>query len=184
MKILKRIFSFWCLIWVSVIYIVIFFFQFVFLQRKKWYPAAHFLNKVWTRIFFSTSFIRTRFVYKFKPDKNSTYIYCPNHSSNLDIPVSTLAIPGYAKYIGKSSLTKVPLFGYMFSRLHISVDRDKQFSRYRSMVKCFYALDHGISVVIFPEGTIPKKMENGRCHPASWRVTTRKGGKMGNGRLK
>lgn len=29
------------------------------------------------------------------------------------------------------------------------------------MVKCFYALDHGISVVIFPEGTIPKKGNKG-----------------------
>ena len=25
------------------------------------------------------------------------------------------------------------------------------------MIKCFYALDRGISVVIFPEGTIPQK---------------------------
>ena len=66
-------------------------------------------------------------------------------------------IPFDLVFIGKSSLAKVPLFGYMFKNLHIAVDRNSMKSRGESILKARIALDEGASVVFFPEGGISSK---------------------------
>ena len=59
--------------------------------------------------------------------------------------------------IGKSSLAKVPLFGYMFSRLYIAVNRSVGKKRYEAFEKGLQAVDEGRNLVIFPEGGITSK---------------------------
>jgi 1-acyl-sn-glycerol-3-phosphate acyltransferase len=59
-------------------------------------------------------------------------------------------------FIGKHSLGKVPLFGYMYRTLHILVDRKSKDSKYQIMVESFKRIDQKESIVIFPEGTIGK----------------------------
>jgi len=71
----------------------------------------------------------------------------------MDIPVLGL-IPFDLVFIGKRSLAKVPLFGYMFRSLHIAVDRHSMKSRVESVFKARKALDEGASVAFFPEGGI------------------------------
>ena len=85
--------------------------------------------------------------------KGGQFIFVSNHFSYLDIPVLGL-IPFDLVFIGKSSLAKVPLFGYMFKNLHIAVNRDSMKSRGESILKARKALDEGASVVFFPEGGI------------------------------
>jgi 1-acyl-sn-glycerol-3-phosphate acyltransferase len=60
----------------------------------------------------------------------------------------------YYAFIGKSSLAKLPLFGYMFTRLHIAVDRSSRVRSYQTMQKALGTLDKGRSLMIFPEGGI------------------------------
>lgn len=81
------------------------------------------------------------------------YVIVANHFSYLDIPVLGL-IPFDLIFIGKSSLGKVPLFGYMFKNLHIAVNRNSLKSRGESVQRAKEALDQGSSVVFFPEGGI------------------------------
>jgi 1-acyl-sn-glycerol-3-phosphate acyltransferase len=68
-----------------------------------------------------------------------------------------MSIPGTFSFIGKISLGKVPLFGYMYSRLHILVDRKSPQSRVNSLRKAAEIIDAGGSISIFPEGTIPRE---------------------------
>ena len=51
-------------------------------------------------------------------------------------------------------MVDIPLFGFMYRKLHITVDRSKLKSRYSTMLKTLDALDEGKSLVIFPEGGI------------------------------
>jgi 1-acyl-sn-glycerol-3-phosphate acyltransferase len=51
-------------------------------------------------------------------------------------------------------MEKIPFFGFMYRKLHITVDRTKLKSRYSTMVKALEALDHGKNLIIFPEGGI------------------------------
>ncbi len=57
-------------------------------------------------------------------------------------------------FVGKNDLKSLPLFGFMYSRLHITVDRAKLKSRYNTLIRSLEALDQGKSLVIFPEGGI------------------------------
>jgi 1-acyl-sn-glycerol-3-phosphate acyltransferase len=57
-------------------------------------------------------------------------------------------------FVGKNDIKDIPLFGFMFRKLHITVDRTKLKSRYSTMLKTLEALDEGKSLVIFPEGGI------------------------------
>lgn len=91
-------------------------------------------------------------------DKQKQYIFCPNHFSYIDIPTMGLN-PINTIFVGKSSMSKVPVFGYMYSRLHITVDRSNLKSRYTSMLRSLEALEQGKSLVIFPEGGIITKKD-------------------------
>ncbi len=51
-------------------------------------------------------------------------------------------------------MAKIPLFGYMYRKLHILVDRSNMRSKYETLQRSIDALDRGISLTIFPEGGI------------------------------
>lgn len=111
------------------------------------------LNRLWSGIFFTLILIRVRFVNKHLIKKNQQYIIVSNHFSYLDIPVLGF-INKDIVFVGKSSLGKIPLFGYMFRNLHIAVDRKSLKSRADSILRTKQALEEGSSVVMFPEGGI------------------------------
>jgi 1-acyl-sn-glycerol-3-phosphate acyltransferase len=90
--------------------------------------------------------------YRFKPDNNRSYIFCPNHSSYLDIPIITYVVSPVFKYVGKSSMANIPLFGGIFTRVHIGVDRGKLRSRYNALQESAQALADNFSLIIYPEG--------------------------------
>ncbi|MFN8335498.1 MAG: lysophospholipid acyltransferase family protein [Cyclobacteriaceae bacterium] len=88
-----------------------------------------------------------------KLDRNKQYIFCPNHFSYLDIVAMGLN-PMDAIFVGKNEMEKIPLFGFMYRKLHITVDRSKLTSKYSSYTRSLEALEQGKSLVIFPEGGI------------------------------
>jgi 1-acyl-sn-glycerol-3-phosphate acyltransferase len=155
-KLRIQVYRFWVYLCFLVVFLILYPFFFVFIQRESWKKYGHFMNKVWAHMVFWTCGLRTDVRYKFKPNSTDSYVYCANHSSYLDIPSLCYALPGYFVLIGKSSLGKVPLFGYMFRNLYISVDRKSPKSRYDAMKKSLETIDKGRSLGVFPEGTIPK----------------------------
>jgi len=152
----RHIYALWCLFWFITVFLILFPFFVLFIQNKKWHAKGHFLNKLWAYTVFGACFLKTNIEFRFKPIKGQPYVYCPNHTSYLDIPTLCYALPGYFMFVGKASLTKVPLFGYMFKKLYIPVNRHSLKDRYKTMIKALEAVDKGRSLAIFPEGTIPK----------------------------
>ena len=57
-------------------------------------------------------------------------------------------------FVGKDDMLSIPLFGYMYRKLHITVDRENMSSRVNTFKRSLKALDDGKSLVIFPEGGI------------------------------
>ncbi len=94
--------------------------------------------------------------WKFKLDKNQQYILCSNHFSYLDIPGLGL-FPKPFKFVGKSQLGKIPLFGLMYNNLHITVNRSSYKSRAVSLRKARTAIQDGFNLGFFPEGGIRLK---------------------------
>ena len=111
------------------------------------------INRWWARLLFTFIFIPFHTESRAKLDPKKQYVFCPNHFSYLDIPTVGLCRHNTI-FVGKSEMSKVPLFGFMYSKLHITVDRTKLKSRYASLEKSLQAIDEGKSLVIYPEGGI------------------------------
>ncbi|MGB3618918.1 MAG: lysophospholipid acyltransferase family protein [Catalinimonas sp.] len=150
---MRKLYRAWCLTWFGGTYLALFPLFWLCLLRPAWYRHTGTLNRIWARVFYFGSGLPIRVDHRFKPGRGP-YVYCANHTSYLDIPTTGYALPGYLTYVGKASLTKVPLFGWMFKKLHIAVDRRSRISGYRSLVASYAAIDRGSSLIIFPEGGI------------------------------
>lgn len=149
-----NLYSFFALIVFIVVYLSLFPFFVVILQNEKWHKNARILNKIWSSTFYFLTGLPVFCEKKYEHKKGQPYIFCANHTSFLDISIVMLTMQGMAIFIGKSSLGKVPIFGYMFKRLHITVDRGKNKSRYDAFDKAKRKIEMGMSVVVFPEGGI------------------------------
>lgn len=86
-------------------------------------------------------------------DPNQPYIYIFNHRSFIDAPVIPIAIRQEVRAIGKKELSKIPVFGFVVSRVAVWVDRKNAASRKASVEKLLKILEKGISIVVAPEGT-------------------------------
>lgn len=114
------------------------------------------LNRWWAKSLFILVFLPYKVECRTKLDPKRQYIFCSNHCSYLDIPSMGLN-PINAIFVGKSEMESIPLFGFMYRKLHITVDRSKLKSRMNTLVESMKALDEGKSLVIFPEGGIITK---------------------------
>ncbi|MEJ8758196.1 lysophospholipid acyltransferase family protein [Pontibacter sp. H259] len=161
MKVLKylsqRIYTTWCCTWFLAPFVVTYPLQALLIKKQEWYKHAHNLNRVWSAIFLRMFLTPLQVEWRFKFDPEKRYVFTPNHSSYLDIPMMLRSIPGFLNFVGKSSLAKVPLWGKVYGALYICVDRQNAMSRAKSYIQSKNTLDEGRSLVIFPEGTIAPK---------------------------
>lgn len=120
---------------------------------KKQFHLTGIFNRWWARLIFALIGMPWSVTYQSGLKKNQQYIFCPNHFSYLDIVIMGLNTHNTI-FVGKNDMERIPLFGFMYRSLHITVDRDKLKSRYATMIRSLQALDEGKSLVIFPEGGI------------------------------
>ncbi len=157
-------FNFFFGIWGAICFFVPFLlflpFLHLFGSKPKWHTYASKLNYAWAWLFFCMSFLPYRVVGKAQVPKNKPCVYCANHASWLDIVMMGLVVRGDYKFMGKDSLAKIPLFGSMFSKLHIMVNRESKISSFKAFLKAKEALQNGQSIVIFPEGGIKGEPPN------------------------
>lgn len=161
-RILLKIYSLYGLVVFALIFLVLLPLFLLVILVPRLGRLASLLNHTWARLFFFFLFLnRTQVRFEEKLDPKQRYIFCANHTSFLDIPTMGL-IGHHFKFIGKASLRKVPVWGYMYSKLHILVDRANMRSRHASWMEAKKALKKGYSIVFFPEGGIltrnPPKM--------------------------
>ena len=87
-------------------------------------------------------------------DKNKSYIYIGNHGSYLDAPAVILSTPTIFKPLGKIEMAKFPVFGWIYKKMVIMVDRKDKESRAASVAALKAELNAGMSILLFPEGTM------------------------------
>lgn len=81
-------------------------------------------------------------------------IFTPNHSSYLDILVTHANLPADAKFVAKGEVLSMPFFGTLARRSgQFAFDRGDPQARIRQAQEVDAALERGVSVVIYPEGT-------------------------------
>jgi len=153
MNFLKILYTVYAFILFVIVFLLLFPFFLIAIALPKFFKLPGIINRIWAWIYFPVIGLPWRVEYRKKLDPSKRYIFCPNHFSYLDI-----AIMGLNKhdtiFVGKSQMEKIPLFGFMYRKLHITVDRDKLSSKYSTFTRSLAALDAGKSLVIFPEGGI------------------------------
>lgn len=154
MKIFSWIYTIWCAFWFLVVFLLLYPIVYVALQKENWKPIAHYCNRIWGKIFFFMIGQPVKVSYEVELDPKRAYVFCANHFSYIDIAMMGVVVKNYFAFMGKSSVKKVPLFGYMFTKLHIQVDRAAKDSRIKALTRSIKALKAGRSIMIFPEGGI------------------------------
>ena len=118
------------------------------------------LSRIWMKLFFTLSGVRRVFKGKEHFRKGENYIVVCNHNSFMDIPLSSPGIPGAGnKTIAKIEMAKIPVFGLIYQRGSVLVDRKSEESRKASFTKMKDVLAMGLHMCIYPEGTRNKTRE-------------------------
>lgn len=88
-------------------------------------------------------------------DPGQNYVFIANHQSHLDTPiVLSLFAAWRPRFLAKESLFRIPLFGPAMRRTgHIPIDRENRRKGMEGITKAVEQIEHGDSVLIFPEGT-------------------------------
>lgn len=109
--------------------------------------------KVWAAIWFPLIFIRHRNDYETPHQEHASYIYVSNHISYLDAALIPHIWRKPVRALGKVELSRVPVFGFIYQRMTVTVDRSSAANRANSVRLLKSILAKGISVLVFPEGT-------------------------------
>jgi len=81
-------------------------------------------------------------------------VFVFNHISYMDIPVLLKAFrKQHIRVLGKAEMARVPVFGFIYGKAAILVDRSSTKARAKSVTELTSILKKNISVVIAPEGT-------------------------------
>lgn len=111
------------------------------------------VTKIWMNVWLALVGSPLKVVGKENFKKGKNYVVVSNHNSLMDVPVTTPYVPGANKTIGKKSFTKAPVFGWVYIRGTVLVDRNSDASRRKSFEDMKKVLAQGLHMVIYPEGT-------------------------------
>jgi len=110
--------------------------------------------RLWGDCLFFLLGIHHKNIYEQPHDRSKQYIFISNHISYFDIPVMMKAVRGqHIRILGKSEMTKVPLFGFIYKNAAVLVDRKDAIKRAKSLKILKSILSKNISIFICPEGT-------------------------------
>ncbi|WP_310991585.1 lysophospholipid acyltransferase family protein [Aequorivita marina] len=159
MKLLKQIFAAFYRIWfyiiIALVTILLFPFLLISILKNSWYPFFYKVARTWsTFIIYGIGcypIIKREVTYQ--PGKS--YMFVANHTSMLDIMLMYYTTKNPFVFVGKKELAKIPLFGYIYKRTCILVDRGNTKSRVEAFRRAEIRLNEGLSVCIFPEGGVP-----------------------------
>ena len=87
-------------------------------------------------------------------DDGRNYLFMPNHTSNVDPPVVVTALGRNVSMMGKESLFRIPVLGWMIRFVgFVPISREDRASAIDSVDQATKLLQQGLDFVIFPEGT-------------------------------
>lgn len=112
------------------------------------------LAKIWADVWYFLLGIRHENIFESSYDPARNYVFLFNHISYMDIPCLFKAIRKQPfRMLAKAETKKIPVFGFIYSRGAVLVDRGSTERRAKSVRVLKSLLKHHISVGIFPEGT-------------------------------
>ena len=132
--------------------------------------------RAWMSLFFIGTGVRRRYHGKEHFKKGETYVVVCNHNSFMDPPLSSPGIPYTNKTIAKSEMMRIPLFGIIYKRGSVLVNRKSDRDRKESYIRMKEVLTMGMHMCIYPEGTRNKTNEPlQRFHDGAFKLAVESG---------
>ncbi len=121
-------------------------------KRTHWFIQ---LSRIWIGTWLPLAGIRLKIKGREKFKKGENYVVVCNHNSFMDVPVMSPGMPGPKgnKTIAKIEMARIPLFGLIYKRGSVLVDRKSEESRLKSYTYMKRVLEMGLHMCIYPEGT-------------------------------
>ncbi len=159
MNLFKKIFNLlwrlWFLLWVFTTLIILLPILVIIISKDSWYPVFYKIAHIWSKgILFIMGFIPKVYAEE-KIISNESYVFCPNHTSIIDILLMFAISKNPFVFLGKKELANIPIFGYVYKQTCILVDRNNSKSKNEAFFEAKRRLENGLSVCIFPEGKVP-----------------------------
>jgi 1-acyl-sn-glycerol-3-phosphate acyltransferase len=142
------VFLFWMLVLLPL-------FIWAFLQESvKAGNMIFIISRFWADAFFFMVGIKYSNIDEDLHSRDQEYIFVSNHISYLDIPMMMKVVRGQnMRILGKAEMNKIPVFGSIYKRGTVSVERSNPQERTKSLKQLINFIQKKISVFICPEGT-------------------------------
>ena len=155
---LTLLYRIWFYILVLVPIIILFPFILATILSEKTYPLFFKIARIWSKIIL----FGMGFNYSIEGDDvfedGKSYMLVANHTSMTDIMLMLIAVKNHPfVFVGKKELAKIPIFGFIYKRVCILVDRSSSKSRYQVFERAQKRIHQGLSICIFPEGGVPEE---------------------------
>lgn len=116
--------------------------------------ASYWFIRTWARLLLWTCGVKTDVRGKENISADGPFLLMSTHNSHFDIPVLIKEIPRQFRIVGKKSLFRIPIFGWILSVAgYVSVDREDRKQAFASIDKAAENVKSGMPFLIFPEGT-------------------------------
>ena len=127
---------------------------FTALSANKGKKVGMFFLRCWAWGFSLLTFFWVKPINKHLINLSIPHIYVGNHGSYLDAIAVCISVPQYFSPLGKIEMTKIPVFGWIYKRMVVLIDRSSAESIARSVDALKKDIINGQSILIFPEGTM------------------------------
>jgi 1-acyl-sn-glycerol-3-phosphate acyltransferase len=142
----------WVILWTALLFPALL----VVTSREDYYGAFYKVARFWGKAILFVMGFRVDLIEEAKIKKGDSYVFCPNHTSMIDIMVLLSVSKHPFVFVGKKELARIPLIGFFYKRTCILVDRNDAQSRNAVFEEARRRLQKGLSVCIFPEGLVPE----------------------------
>ncbi|MEJ5105377.1 lysophospholipid acyltransferase family protein [Chryseobacterium sp. MYb328] len=157
-KILNYLWRFWLLLLAFVLTTTLGIPVYILSFSKKHYKYAYKFIRLWCFGMFYGMGFRYDLIKlsEQEKDRNKEYVFISNHTSIMDIMLTCILFPHHPIcFVGKKELVKIPIFGTIYQRICVMVDRASAKSRADVYRRCAEKMEEGNSIAIFPEGGVP-----------------------------
>jgi 1-acyl-sn-glycerol-3-phosphate acyltransferase len=127
------------------------------ISKEKYHPYFYKLARIWAYIIYFGMGFRYNKEMKQFVDAKKSYMFIANHSSMMDIMLMFILLKNPFVFVGKIELSKMPVFGFIYKRTAIMVDRSSPESRRAVFEDANRRIKQGTSICIFPEGGVPDR---------------------------
>jgi len=159
MKFLKAIFYIfwrvWFYAWLLLSIIPIFPVLLIVTSSEKLYPAFYKIARAWAKTLIFVMGFKIELIEEVVLETEKSFMFCPNHTSMIDVFVMLAITKNPFVFVGKKELTKIPIFGFFYKRTCIIVDRSNSKSRKAVFDEARRRMSNGLDICIFPEGLVP-----------------------------